>query len=185
MVLYLLYGAYYSTDFSKLKSKFQQKWASKFDKKLKIFKRIRKEKSAGLTKGFGRVTLLLYEQNANAMKKRVSCMRLLQRIPGGWEGWRQKSWRWFLSGTDERRSFCDKPWWVRPLQRQGMQVPAEAGFARIRWTEVVTRESSPSSLGHKEDGFFWSTGNIILHESVKAMPPIEQKPGFLCNLSFA
>ena len=35
-----------------------------------------------MTKGFGRVTLLLYEQNANAMKKRVSCMRLLQRIPG-------------------------------------------------------------------------------------------------------
>ena len=37
---------------------------------------------AGLTKGFGRVTLLLSEQNANAMKKRVGCMRLLQRIPG-------------------------------------------------------------------------------------------------------
>ena len=82
MVLYLIYGDYYSTDFSKLKSKFEQKWVSKFDKKLKIFKRIREEKSAGLTKGFGRVTLLLYEQNANATKKRVSCMRLLQRIPG-------------------------------------------------------------------------------------------------------
>ena len=82
MVLYLIYGDYYSTDFSKLKSKFEQKWVSKFDKKLKIFKGIREEKSVGLTKGFGRVTLLLSEQNANATKKRVSCMRLLQRIPG-------------------------------------------------------------------------------------------------------
>ena len=42
--------------------------------------------------------------------------------------------------------------------------------------EVVTRESSPSSLVLRKTGIFCSIGNIILYESIKVGLPIEQNP---------
>ena len=66
-----------------------------------------------------------------------------------------RTWSWGRAPT--AGSFPHRPRRVRPLQRQGMLVPAEASAARRRRTKVVPRLFLPS-LMHCHPGrlFCWS-----------------------------